>query len=836
MTEAILIGIVSVIVLGIGTQWVAWRLRIPSILLLLVVGFLAGPVTGLLSPEMLQGDWLFAFVSLSIGIILFEGGLSLRLSEFKEIGGAVLNLITLGVLITWALAGLAAYYIVGLTPAIATLTGAIVTVTGPTVIIPLIRHVRPKGRIGKIAKWEGITIDPVGAVLAVLVLEAILLLQSGEAGSTLGDSVGHAILGLLFTITTSVGVSVLGAAFLVLVMYRKLVPDFLRTSIALMVVVATFALSNTLQHESGLLEVTLMGILLANQKYVDIRRIIEFKEDLQVLLIGSLFILLSARLDIGALQYINWQSFAFLAVLVLIVRPIAVFLSTGPTRLETKEKVFLSWLAPRGIVAAAVASLFAFRLEEYYPESAAALVPLIFFVIVGTVAIYGLSMGPLAKKLGLADPDPQGVLILGAHPWARQLGRAIDHLGFSVLMIDSNARNVRFAKQMGLDATVANALSESVLDDLDLSGIGKLFAMTPNHEINSLAALNFLEIFESNDVYQLAGATSDSDESSHGHVASHLRGHVLFEGQTFSMLSDQYHDGGHIVTKTLTAEGSFESVMADHDEAFPLLLERSGELIVASEARPISPVPGDTIVLFMPSEEREQALMDGAAFDRLLIRSHVLDFEEKADFSDIALQAAALLAAKLPITAEKLGKGFIEGARFGTAPIAPGFAIPHFRLAQTDQPELVIVRCKKGSRIHIEEGLDAAEGVGSLVYGLFFLVSPQAHPATHLKALAQIASRIDTDDFMDRWMSVAGPQELKESLIAPERLLSVDLADEDQFEMIGSRIEDLRLPGRVFVAFVGRGGELLDITGRTHLKRFDRVTLIGDQETVGELK
>ncbi|MBT8399764.1 MAG: cation:proton antiporter, partial [Rhodothermia bacterium] len=305
MTHQILIGIVGVLVLGIASQWIAWRFRLPSILLLLLVGFAAGPVTGFLPSSSLEGDWLYAFVSVSIGVILFEGGLSLRVSELREVGASVLNLVTIGVLVTWALAGLGAYYIVGFETGLAILAGAILTVTGPTVIVPLLRHVRPTGRVGAVAKWEGITIDPAGAILAVLVLEALLLInRSVEAsGDTFESAMLHAVEGLLLTIATSVGISVIGSALLVFLLYRRLVPDYLQSAMALAIVVGTFGLSNSLQEESGLLEATLMGIIMANQKFVPVRRITEFKEDLQVLLIGSLFILLSARLELSSLEY-----------------------------------------------------------------------------------------------------------------------------------------------------------------------------------------------------------------------------------------------------------------------------------------------------------------------------------------------------------------------------------------------------------------------------------------------------------------------------------------------------------------------------------------------------
>ncbi|HUF08971.1 MAG TPA: sodium:proton antiporter, partial [Rhodothermales bacterium] len=422
MTESIIIGIVTVVVLGIGSQWLAWQIRVPSILLLLVVGFLAGPVLRLLPPDTLHGDWVLAFVSLSIGIILFEGGLNLRRSELREVGAPVLRLITVGVLATWVLAGLAAYYILGFSAAMSAQIGAILTVTGPTVVIPLLRHVRPQGRVGAIAKWEGITIDPVGAILAVLVLETLLLVhQSVSAGGEYGvlELVGHAVEGLFLILLVSVAISIASATLLILLLYRRLVPDYLQSSVALMMVVGSFGLSNLLQAESGLLQVTIFGIIMANQRWVTLRKITEFKENLQVLLIACLFIVLSARLELDALGYIDLNAIIYLLVIIALIRPASVFLATAGTRLNVAEKGFLSWLAPRGIVAAAVASLFAYKLRDVYPDEAVRLVPIVFLIIVGTVAVYGMSLSPVARWLRLADPDPQGTVILGAHAWGR---------------------------------------------------------------------------------------------------------------------------------------------------------------------------------------------------------------------------------------------------------------------------------------------------------------------------------------------------------------------------------------------------------------------------------
>ena len=612
-SETLLIAIAGVFVLGIGAQWLAWRFRLPSILLLLVFGFLAGPVTRFLPPEMLQGDWLFPFVSLAVGIILFEGSLSLRLDELREVGGAVRNLITVGVAVTGILATLGAHYLVGFGWNVALVVGTLLTVTGPTVVIPLLRHVRPSGRVGTIAKWEGITIDPIGAILAVLVLEAVILvhepLAPGEAREGFSSVAGHLVEGLLLEIVVGVGVAVVGAAFLVLLLRRRLVPDWLQNPVALMTVVGTFALANTLQEEAGLLEATLMGIFMANQRYVSVRRIVEFKEDLRVLLISLLFIVLAARLELSDLAYLNAGSFVFLGLLMLVVRPLAVALSSLGTRLTWKEQAFLSWIAPRGIVAAAVASLFSFRLAPFFPDDAEGIVPVVFLVIVGTVAIYGLSISPMARWLGLAQPDPQGVVFLGAHAWARRLAEAVKRHGFRVLLVDANPKNVRAARRAGLAAQRANVLAEGVIDELDLAGIGRLLALTPNDEVNSLAALHFAETFERANVYQLPTKLDLGRESD---IPLHLRGQPLFGATAaYAALDARFEAGATLGSVTLSERYPFATFRSDYDDATPLFLVRGEKLVVFSAERSVAPQPGDTVIALF--DEVPVPSGDGAA-------------------------------------------------------------------------------------------------------------------------------------------------------------------------------------------------------------------------------
>ena len=603
-----LFSIAAVFVLGVSAQWIAWRYRVPSILLLLTFGFIAGPVTGILDPAAMRAEWVFTFVALSIGIILFEGGLSLRLDELREVGGAVGRLITIGVLITWILASITSLFLLKLSLSISILIGAILTVTGPTVIVPILQHIRPKGRVGALAKWEGITIDPIGAILAVLVLEALVLINETGAG-TVGSVASHALKGLLLEFFVGVGIGVAGAGIIVFLLRRRMVPDYLQNPMALMVVIAVFAISDALQPESGLVATTAMGFVVANQRLVAVRRIVEFKEDLRVLLIAALFVMLAAQLDLGDIQYIGWEAIVFLLILMLLVRPAAVFLSMLGTRLYVKEKMFLSWLAPRGIVAAAVASLFTFRLAEIYPEESQFIVPIVFLVIIGTVAIYGLTISPVARWLGLAEPNPQGVLFIGAHDWARHIASALNQVGFSVLMVDTNPSNVTSAREAGLHALRGNVLSESILDELDLSGIGRLIVLTPNDEVNSLTVVRFAQVFDSAEMYQLATRDKQRGKDADEKLVQHLRGRPLFgTGTNHASLTAQFAAGATVQTFTIEDESTWSRLEAKYgSRMIPLFVVRGkNQLQVFSEDDSlVRPDPGNALIALIDPPARK---------------------------------------------------------------------------------------------------------------------------------------------------------------------------------------------------------------------------------------
>ena len=589
--ETVLLSLAAILVLGIGAQWLAWRVRVPSILFLLLTGMIAGPFTGWLDPQAILGDLLFPIVSMSVGVILFEGGLSLKLSELKQIGAAVRNLNTIGALLTWVLCAIAAHYIVDLNWHLSLLLGAILVVSGPTVVLPLLRHVRPVGKTGSILKWEAILIDPVGATLAVLVYEVIAVTSGGNGGV-----IGAAAPVVLRTLVIGTVLGV-GAAWIVVFFLRNYaVPDYLESAVVLMFVVMAFVGSNLLQTESGLLTVTVMGVWLANQKAVQIRQIVAFKENLRVLLISSLFILLAARLDLENLSKLDWRSGVFLAALILVVRPVTVFASTIGANLTFKERLFLAWVMPRGIVAAAVSSVFALRLLADDYDQAELLVPMTFLVIIGTVTIYGLTAGWLAKRLGLAHPSPQGLLLLGAGGLNRAISAALKEEGFRALLVDTNWTHVSAARMEGLPATYANILSESALHELDLGGIGRLLAMTPNEEVNSLAVMHFADLFGRSGLYQLdlkgkGGGKKDT--------APDLKGRVLFkEGLTFGQLFGLYEAGGMIKGTQITEEFTFEEFKKKYGLfAVPMfIVTEAEELIVMSPDSKRIPKPGETLI------------------------------------------------------------------------------------------------------------------------------------------------------------------------------------------------------------------------------------------------
>jgi len=587
----------GILALGIAAQWVAWRFRLPGIVLLLVFGVLLGKW----GPENTPGpgeDFFFALVSLSVGIILFEGGLSLNFREIIGTRGVIFRLVTIGLVFTWLAIAWLAHNVAGFSTTMSVLLGALLTVSGPTVVLPLLRHVQPVRRIGSLAKWEGIVNDPIGAVVAALVFEVILHHAPGEMTSGW-------MWGLLQTLFYSIVLAFLSGWLLLLMLRRYWVPDFLQNPVILSWVLLLFAVSNRLAPESGLISVTLLGVILANQRSVPVRHIIEFKENLRVLLISTLFIVLASRLkiDVEVLRMLGWQSIWFVALLIVVVRPGAVLVATIGSKLPWQERAFLAWIHPRGIVAAAVSSLFALRIARASDDleliaETDRFVLVTFLVIVATVTVYGMTLAPLARWLGLSSENPQGILFAGASPSIREIALALKEDGFPVLLVDTNPRNNAAARMAGLSVAFASIGSEYVQEEIDLGGIGRLLAMTPNDEINTLAVMGFTERFGRAEVYQVATSESSSDRTET--VGAYRQGRTLFDKPvTSGELEARFAAGARIKKTTLTPDFTYDDFLARYGESALVLFridETGKKLAVATEKSDLAPRPGQKLI------------------------------------------------------------------------------------------------------------------------------------------------------------------------------------------------------------------------------------------------
>ncbi len=597
VSEHILLSLAIILVLGVSAQWLASRVRLPSILLLLSFGLIAG-AAGWVDPDAVFGDLLMPVVSISVALILYEGGLTLKFSELPAVGRVVWSLVTLGALVTWMGTTVAAQWIFDLPTDLAAVIGAVLVVTGPTVIGPLLRHIRPSGSVGPILRWEGIVIDPIGALATVLIFEGLY----GEAG----QAARHAVMSVAKTVVFGGGLGVAAAALLTLMLARYWIADYLQNAVSLMFVVAAFVGANHLQEESGLAAVTVMGVVLANQSKVDVRHIAEFKENLQVLLISGLFIVLAARLELNELELdvLLLRGGLFVAALVIVVRPLSVFVSTWRSKLSLREKWFLSWMAPRGIVAAAVASVFALRLEQRGVEGAQLMVQITFVTIIATVAIYGLSSPWVARRLKVAQSNPQGILMIGAHAFARELAAALKREGFHCVLLDTNRDNTRAARMAGLSTFTGGVLDDHTLDRLDLGGIGRLFAMTPNPWINILAVHRFERIFGKAACYKLAPPSGNASHS--GKQDTH--GRTLFGAEaSYADLSRRLAQGRTVKVTRLTEEFNFEAYRARYGESALMLLviTASGALEPVTTAAAKTPEKGQRIVAMVEGEEEK---------------------------------------------------------------------------------------------------------------------------------------------------------------------------------------------------------------------------------------
>ncbi len=506
------VGLAGIVVFGVGAQLLASRIQIPAILLLLLGGVLVGPVLEIVQPDELLGDLLFPAVSLAVGILLFEGGLGLRWAELQHHGrGPIIRLITVGVLVTWAIGGVAAYFLVDVDRNAAILLGAILVVSGPTVVLPLIRFARVREPVNGILKWEGIFIDPVGATLAIVVLDAVIENEGTGAGASIERILTTAAAG-------TVG-GLIGAGVLTLLFNRHWVPDNLHNPFTLAMVVAAFAGADLIQPEAGLFATTVMGVALANQRWAPIAHIREFEENLGSLILAGLFIVLGARVDLDLLVEYLPESIVLSLILIVVARPIAVYLSTVGSGLSFVERAYLACMSPRGIVAASVSALFALELEEA-GQPVEALAPVTFIVIVTTVLFSAVASRVGARRFRVARPAPRGVAFIGGPDWALDLAAWLSDHEIPALVITTDPFEVDAATRRGVLSYQGNLDSEDLLMAMDSVGIRVVVGVSRFQEVNTLVIDRAAEAIGRANVFFLPRSDEgdDSAESSHAAV------------------------------------------------------------------------------------------------------------------------------------------------------------------------------------------------------------------------------------------------------------------------------------------------------------------------------
>lgn len=584
-----MLELAGIIILGICAQWLAWRLKLPAILPLILIGLLVGPIATLYTEDgskliepiwngksgLFPGDGLYYFVSLAISIILFEGGLTLKRSEIRSVGPVITKLITLGSLVTFIGGGLAAKAFFGLSWQLSFLFSALIIVTGPTVITPILRNIPLKKDVSAVLKWEGILIDPIGALIAVLVFNFISV-GGGQAYTTTALMEFGKILLFGFTFGFTF------AHALAYVIKRNLIPHYLLNVVILSVVLLVFVMSDIFAHESGLLAVVVMGMVMGNMNLPNIKELLYFKESLSVLLISILFILLAANINVeDMLLMYTWKTALLFLAVVFVIRPIGVFLSARQSGLKVNEKLFISWVGPRGIVAAGIASLFGSKLIAQGEPGAEYITPLVFMIVLGTVLLNATTARLFAKLAKVYLTNSDGILIIGASKSARLIGDYLRKNDRHVVLIDNNERNIENAKKLGVEAIVANIFSDTLTDNIELNDVGFLFAMTGNDEINTYAIEKFKNVFGENGSFRLINETEMNDP------LKNPKEGLFSKNMDFVTLNEITRQFPAVFELEIKNEEHFEKLMkiieADQNVAPIFVKDANGELKVLSQ-------------------------------------------------------------------------------------------------------------------------------------------------------------------------------------------------------------------------------------------------------------
>jgi NhaP-type Na+/H+ or K+/H+ antiporter len=578
-----------VAVLGLGAQWLGWRFKIPAIVLLTLCGLLLGPVFGIVRPSEALGEAFQPLIKLGVAAILFEGGLNLRLSELKKASAGVNRLITVAVALSLVFGAAAARWIGGLSWPVAVIFGAIVVVTGPTVILPLLRQARLRRRPASYLKWEGIVNDPTGALLAVAAFEYFV--SSGQA------SIGHSLVSLALGLAVAGGLGGVGGWLLGRAYLAGLVPEYLKGSMALAAALGVYALSNLVLEEAGLVAATVMGLVLGNMGLPSITELRRFKESVAVLLVSGIFLLLTADLDPQIMLRLDWRSVTLLAAILLLVRPLAVGLATLGAGMSWQERALVGWIAPRGVVAAAVAGVFGPALAAQGYAGGELLLPLVFALILITVVVHGFSLGWLARRLGLSATGEGGLLIAGAGPWSTGLATALHKLEVPVLVADSAWHRLRHARLAGIPVYFGELLSEQAESSLELGEVRSLLAVTSNDAYNALVCAYYAAELGRQRVYQLPA----EEVAEQRRLAPTARGLTAFaEGVRFEDLERNWYGGWTFQGTNITEDFGQAAFLAGlpQEAVVLLVITAKGAVRVIAAEQPLKAEPGDRVLWF----------------------------------------------------------------------------------------------------------------------------------------------------------------------------------------------------------------------------------------------
>lgn len=586
--EIALVSIVIVIVIGIFSQWLAWRIQWPSIVIMSVAGLIIGPMMGLINPKEALGELYSPLISLSVAVILFEGSTSLDVRELKGISKSVLRIITFGVFLAWIGGSFAAHFIAGLSLEVAFIIGGLFVVTGPTVIIPLLRQAKLKPRTAAVLKWEGIVVDPVGPLLALFAYEIIKFYIYPNfhfvdfiqffIGAILAGFVGY-IMGLLISLLVSKG----------------LFPEYLKSPIILSFVLLCFAIAEVMMLETGMLAVTVMGLTLARTKNYahSIGSIGHVVENISVFLTSTVFILLTASLTRETILTIfSWPIITFVLAMLFLVRPLSIWISTIGTELTHQEKTLIGWIAPRGIVALTVSGYFAELLINDGYLGASILTALTFALVFITVCAHGFTIGPLARYLGLASTEKPGVLIVGASSFAIAFANHLNNLKIPVLISDKSEDRIKQANHLGIKTYHGEILAEHSEYEVDLTPYDTILAMTGDAAYNALVCQTYAPEFGYNNTYAVSVRPNDKT------VQVSLKAHILFgKNESFRELNRKVNIGYRIKNIEIKKKESF-SKSDFPEESTPLCIKKkNGNIVFITVIDKVNTDNGDILIV-----------------------------------------------------------------------------------------------------------------------------------------------------------------------------------------------------------------------------------------------